>query len=339
MASAWLEKRQTPTGVKFRVVWREVILNGDGKARSGARQVGQFVTREDTARRALQAKREELESVSAGVRVKVHPKSWSEVAALYLDHSQKHKSHRTYRNFDKPNIEAFTAFIGNKLVSNITTEDVQAWESELAKKSKNTAGMSIRARKAQWIDRVPFFFIPQGEEVGRVLSARELQTLTGLPGELGRGVTILLYTGMRLGELFALTWEDIRGGEATIRTLKRKQGEGQRQRVVPIHRKALEALGSAGQGPIMAIPRAAFEKAFRNRIKALGWPRTRLHDLRHTWATRYMESTGDLYGLMRLGGWKDLKSVERYQHLTKGRSEAILGLDFGLVATPVPPDA
>ncbi|MBI4397024.1 MAG: tyrosine-type recombinase/integrase, partial [Elusimicrobia bacterium] len=119
--------------------------------------------------------------------------------------------------------------------------------------------------------------------------------------------------------------------EANIRTLKRKRGETQKYRVVPLHDKAVAVIGvPAAPGPIMGnTTRYAFESAFKKAVRRLGFPRTRIHDLRHTWATRYMEKTGDLYGLMRLGGWKDLKSVDKYQHLTKGRSNAILSLDFG----------
>jgi integrase len=90
-------------------------------------------------------------------------------------------------------------------------------------------------------------------------------------------------------------------------------------------------------GKLFDVSRNSLQSAFHDAAVNLGLPRTRIHDLRHTWATRFMERTGDLYALMRLGGWKDLKSVEKYQHLTRGRSKAVLSLNFG-IDTPMPPE-
>jgi integrase len=38
--------------------------------------------------------------------------------------------------------------------------------------------------------------------------------------------------------------------------------------------------------------------------------------LRKTFATHYLAETGDLYGLMKIGGWKDIKTLQAYVGLT-----------------------
>jgi integrase len=350
MSSIWLETRKTNKGDRHRIVWREPTFDADGRPLQGPRRVGRLVSNLDTAVEQRLAKLNELERIASGLKPKMLPRSWRTVSVLYLDHSIKHKSPKTYRHFDKPAVDSFTAWLGARAdlpVQSIGVEEIQGWETALLVHQK-PAGASARlrcvraalhyARKAGWLDKVPPFTLPRiDEEVGRVLPPNELQSLLeAASGDLRRGLTILLYTGMRLGELFSLKWEDIRNNEATIRTLKRKQREGQRMRVIPLHGEVLAALGPAGIGPVIGVTRNSFESAYRKTIKRFGWPRTRIHDLRHTWATRLMETTGDLYALMRYGGWKDLQSVERYQHLTKGRSTAILGLDFGFNNTGEP---
>lgn len=350
MASVWIETRKKLSGDKYRIVWREVLFK-DGEPYNGPRKPGRFVSDPRVADSLLRAKREELELVEGGLPPKRTNKTLRECADLYLDHSQKHKAFRTYHNFDRPAILDFVSFLGNhKKIASISTDDIQGFENGMSK--YRTTSVSIRLRvvrtfltyclKSGWIDSVPHFHIPEGDTVGRVIEPKEIAALLDRAQEqLRKGLIILLHTGMRTGELFSLRGENIKKGldgwEATIRTLKRRRGEGGRHRVILLHPEALKVIGDIKPGSVMQKTRGRFENAFKWHVKALKLPRTRLHDFRHTWATKFMEETGDLYGLMRLGGWKDLKSVERYQHLTRGRSKAILGLDFGISDTHQPP--
>jgi integrase len=52
--------------------------------------------------------------------------------------------------------------------------------------------------------------------------------------------------------------------------------------------------------------------------------RVNIHTLRHTWASRLAESSGDLLLLQQLGGWSSLTLVQRYAHLRAGRGAAAL---------------
>jgi integrase len=54
---------------------------------------------------------------------------------------------------------------------------------------------------------------------------------------------------------------------------------------------------------------------FKNALRKAGIKDFRFHDLRHTFASHYVMSGGDLLSLKEILGHSDLKMVERYSHL------------------------
>lgn len=59
-----------------------------------------------------------------------------------------------------------------------------------------------------------------------------------------------------------------------------------------------------------------FKTVYFEAVRRLGLAGTGLniHALRHTWASRMVESGADLTLLMALGGWSSLVMVQRYSH-------------------------
>jgi site-specific recombinase XerD len=55
-----------------------------------------------------------------------------------------------------------------------------------------------------------------------------------------------------------------------------------------------------------------------------------VHSLRHTWASRLVESGADLVTVQRLGGWASLAMVQRYSHLRPGRDVEALNAMLAL---------
>ena len=67
-----------------------------------------------------------------------------------------------------------------------------------------------------------------------------------------------------------------------------------------------------------------FQDHFRQAVKAAGLDsKVTPHALRHTWASRFMETSGDALLLQRAGGWTSLKMVERYAHVREGRDAEV----------------
>ncbi len=147
----------------------------------------------------------------------------------------------------------------------------------------------------------------------------------------------LLYSsGLRVGELVSLREGDLSLGEMTVRVT----GKGRKVRVVPLGRKAAEALrvylevrrGRAA-GPGGSSPD---DPVFRNlrggpltarsvaRILSAAMARAGLgrhlspHGIRHTFATHLLESGADLRAIQEMLGHASLSTTQRYARVDVG---------------------
>ncbi|MFK7823325.1 MAG: tyrosine-type recombinase/integrase [Oligoflexales bacterium] len=59
---------------------------------------------------------------------------------------------------------------------------------------------------------------------------------------------------------------------------------------------------------------------FENIVRKAKVPRIRFHDLRHTFASRYMINVGDIWSLMGILGHSNIKTTMRYAHLSSNVS-------------------
>ena len=176
------------------------------------------------------------------------------------------------------------------------------------------------------------------DDMFRLLEAPPLDTASGLRD---RAILELLYScGLRVSELVALNWGEIDTNLEVVRV----RGKGNKERIVPIGRKALEALARyREQIPALivpkrrrAIPRAsalASSPVFLNcrggrlttrsvaRLVA-GYARdcgialkTSPHALRHTFATHLLDAGADLRAIQELLGHSSLSTTQKYTHV------------------------
>jgi len=140
----------------------------------------------------------------------------------------------------------------------------------------------------------------------------------------------LLYSsGLRVGELVFLRWEDLSLDEGTVRVT----GKGRKVRIVPVGEKAADALRrylgalalrrpSSGSPPPGALfrnmrggPLTARSVA---RILAATLQRAGIgrhlspHGIRHTFATHLLESGADLRAIQEMLGHASLSTTQRY---------------------------
>ncbi len=158
------------------------------------------------------------------------------------------------------------------------------------------------------------------------------------PGWPSLAVQILLGTGMRVGELAALTVEDYES-DGDVGFLKVRKSKGAKFRRVPISARLRREVDRylnryRGEGETNRLLLRADGEPVRivtvgyllKRIKLRVGFKVHAHKFRHTFATEYLRNGGDIERLRRILGHSSYVMVMRYLHLDKGD----LGKDFDL---------
>lgn len=174
------------------------------------------------------------------------------------------------------------------------------------------------------------------QEVGQFLAHTEKK----YHGTDRYGVQLLykmaLHTGMRLGEIQALTWSavdfenrliTVRRSFCNVAKAIRETTKSGKVRHIPfgdaIRNDLLEAYNRRICDFVLQLNGRMIDKSnLRNRyfyrdMKGSGVSRIRFHDLRHTYASHFMMSGGDLYALQAILGHSDSRMTQRYAHLSK----------------------
>ncbi|HEY7336487.1 MAG TPA: site-specific integrase [Bryobacteraceae bacterium] len=138
-------------------------------------------------------------------------------------------------------------------------------------------------------------------------------------------VLIAVTTGMRMAEIFGLTWNDLRPTEGLIAV--RAKLKGGRIRYVPMIPELAAELRKypavIGEEHLFPPKRSAkgerqrVESSFETLLQLAGIQNFRFHDLRHTFASWYMMNGGDLYELAKILGHSNIRMTERYAKLGK----------------------
>ena len=151
----------------------------------------------------------------------------------------------------------------------------------------------------------------------------ETRLLAACPSWLRELVVFALHTGMRLGEILALTWSGVDLFRRTVTVFRSKNGE---RRTVPLNQTVMALLTEKAKVrhlktslvfPSMAgtpIDPNHLRRALRPAMAKAGIVDCHFHDLRHTFATRLVQSGIDLYKVQRLLGHKSSMMTQRYAH-------------------------
>jgi len=135
-------------------------------------------------------------------------------------------------------------------------------------------------------------------------------------------VVLLLMTGCRKRELLDARWEDVDLDRRMWRIPLSKSG---RPRNVPLSAAAVELLRGLPRWDRCpyVIPNPSTLKPYGNlhynwdRVRrAAGMPELRMHDLRHSFASNLVNSGRSIYEVGRLLGHTQMKTTQRYAHLS-----------------------
>ena len=190
--------------------------------------------------------------------------------------------------------------------------------------------MLVKAPKAG--KSLPQFFTPEQAE-SLMLSPTQGRAETALSLRDAAIFEVLYGCGLRVSECVGLDLGDIEAEEVRVR-----RGKGGKDRVVPLGRKAREAIDAwlAARGSLLPASdnlrgqssSALFLNRFGGRVSArsvrrfldanayrAGLPKTHPHALRHSYATHLLGSGADLRSIQELLGHSSLKTTARYAHV------------------------
>lgn len=151
----------------------------------------------------------------------------------------------------------------------------------------------------------------------RIFTRQQINKLWMIDTLYSHMILILLYTGLRIGELLNLRKQDInkRSSFLIVRHAKTKAGEG---RIIPIHHRIMpliEQLYIDTDEYLFTISYTTFRKHFQNIMKQLNCKHT-IHDTRHTFAS-LLDSVAPPNALRSLLGHKQGDITTRvYTHKT-----------------------
>ena len=273
----------------------------------------------------------------------ISPK-WPQVVSRFLiDCEKRGLTSKTIENY-KLGLEAYTLPLWReKKVCDIKTEEIRILIMEnVGHRSANQQKNILKFIRAVFKyaletgavtrDPTPQMKFRVGDKIKAVLTEKQIKTLLNQARQLDCEWypvwAMALYTGMRSGELYALTWDKVNLEERKILVdcswnnvdgfKSTKSGD---DRIVEIARPLLQILRElkiSGSDSHFVLPRidkwAKGEQAreLRMFLMGLGLPSVRFHDLRASWATVMLSKGVEPIKVMIMGGWKDMKTMMIY---------------------------
>ena len=280
---------------------------------------------------------------------------WIDRWLARTEQTQKEEWHETC----KARAELWKQQLGTIEINKVTTADLEDVLLALAKRNPCTgkpSGKKTLIEYASVIRRVfalavqnrvltfdPSQYITVSKEAPKnrrsALTESQIAAIHATPHECRLPCLIMIYTGLRLGELAALTWSDVDLKSATISVTKSynfkshavknpKTASG--ERMVPIPSLLLDELKAAPRTSLLVCPRAsggvytrcAWEYALDCYSKILGFTLL-AHNLRHTYATILYEAGVDVLTAQHLMGHADSQTtMSIYTHLRDAKKAA-----------------
>lgn len=270
----------------------------------------------------------------------------------WLSQSKNQIKISSYQKYQTTIQNHISNHLGKIRINNLTSATISRFTDNLltneglAKETVNNVliilGMGLEFAKTHYQAIVPDIHLLRLSKVKtRVLSVYEQKNLVHyLLSEdniFSFGVLLALYTGLRIGEVCALKWEDFNENaihiSKTMQRLKNAFGKTEvmilppktssSDRIIPIPAALLPIIEKYRKksGYILTRPNGKYveprlmQKKFSEYVKACKLEGTHFHTLRHTFATRCIESGMDVKTLSEILGHSDVKTtLNRYVH-------------------------
>jgi integrase/recombinase XerD len=250
------------------------------------------------------------------------------------------RSHRAYSEFVKYQIEPN---LGTAMIASLTKRHIAKWRDDLeyAPTTVNAALGCLSSAftwfvdERGWLPANPCAGVAQAEVPDRaynwIKTRGELERLLlACSDELRDMVAVSVGTAIRIDEMLHLQWDDVDLENRLICVQRGRQGtpKGGRIRHVPILDSVLSVLKKRALrrgGSVLVFPgrkgavraKTPVQVAFKQALHRAQLDTTiRYHDLRHTAASWWVLSGGDIFRLSKLMGHRSVKvTQDTYAHL------------------------
>ncbi|MEI7609007.1 MAG: site-specific integrase, partial [Rhodospirillaceae bacterium] len=212
-------------------------------------------------------------------------------------------------------------------MKDIDSEWVNAWTERRRKSSMAVHSIRMEAyalmRIIKWSGRelTPNKSWPASGMAGRFLSTEEESKLLGACVHAVHRdlIKVTLETGMRKGEVITLHWTEVNLPRREI-TITAAKSKNRKARIIPLSKVAVQIIFAQSRDcpTVFHLHKVAINQSFNwyydAREKA-GLKDVRFHDLRHTFASRFIHSGGRQEILQRIMGHSTIGQTSRYVYL------------------------
>lgn len=287
----------------------------------------------------------------------------------YVEHERacKPSTVADYRNMTRVLAETF----GEELIEDVTPEGIERWKAAFTTRRKvsnrtlqkylvTLHGIFKRATRIYGLPRNPVAQVERPRLPRRagidVLSREEVMALVRAAETEEDGVLYLTaaFTGLRLGELLALRWEDVDFEADAVRVRRNftagKEGtpKSGRGRAVPMMEEVAQALARHGQRQrfmgdqdlVFCDPLGrhlvykSLSRRYKEALERAELRELRFHDLRHTFGTHAIRHA-DPREVMEWMGHADLATTQKYlAYKPRGDAARRLSAAFRADASP-----